>query len=125
MKLFIAISRWLPVAGLILLFTVGCGPTQTTVASIATSPAQFDGKNVAVRGRATDVDARTSRAGNDYTMIQVRDEGAAVTVFTWGHPDIWNGDRIEVEGLFERAKRVGSHVFFNELSARSIRPLVN
>jgi RecJ-like exonuclease len=116
-----AVNRWLPITALILLFTVvGC-TVETTASSILANPAQFDGKSVSIQGAIVAVKETTSRAGNDYATFEVRDvTGGAVKVFTWGHPDIMNGDPVQVIGVFQQVRRVGQYTFYNEIEARSI-----
>jgi len=63
-----------------------------------------------------------SRRGNAYTTLQVQDTGPGITVFTYGHLNIVNGDRVEVTGVFSQIKHVGSYTFYNEIEASSVTP---
>ena len=97
----------------------------TSIQSIITNPAEFDGKTVTIQGTAAAVKETTSRAGNAYATLQIQDTGGAIKVFTWGHPSTRNGDRVEVTGVFQQVKRVGRYTFYNEIEAQSIKPFAN
>jgi hypothetical protein len=45
-----------------------------------------------------------------------------VSVFTWGPPVLSNGDRVEVEGVFQQVTHVGRYTFYNEVEAQRVRP---
>lgn len=91
---------------------------------LTANPAKFDGQTVTLRGTAQAVKATTSRKGNDYTTFQVKDgSGAAIKVFSWGHPEIQNGSTVEIVGVFQQVKPVGRYTFYNEVEAETVRPL--
>ena len=66
----------------------------------------------AVRG----VLAKASHRGNDYETFSLC-EKSCVKVFAWGHPQIREGQRLEVKGTFQAVKRVGQYNFRNEIEA--------
>jgi DNA/RNA endonuclease YhcR with UshA esterase domain len=77
---------------------------------------------VTVQGTATAVTKPTSRAGNPYITLRVQDsDGSSVKVFMFGHPEIKEGDRVEVTGVFEQVKRVRNYTFYNEIDATNIQ----
>ena len=117
----------LPIASIfLLLIVVGCSAKAATVFAINANPAQFDGKNITVRGTVDEVRKTTSRAGNDYSTFQIRDAaGDGVKVFTWGHPTIMNGDPVQVTGVFQQVRHVGHYTFYNEIDAQSVRPFTH
>ena len=94
-----------------------------TVADVAKNPSAFDQKAVTVQGAARSISDRVSRRGNPYTTLNVTDQGQALKVFSFGTPTIKDGDRIEVQGVFRRVKRVGPYTFYDEIEASSISPL--
>jgi hypothetical protein len=96
---------------LVILFTFATAAAETTISLILASPAQFDGKTVTVRGVATAVKPTISRRGNPYTTLRLQHGGSAVTVYMPGHQSTTNGDRVEVTGVFQTIKRVGSYTF--------------
>jgi hypothetical protein len=107
-----------------LLPSILASAAEVSVKELTANPAKFDGQTVTLRGTAMAVKAITSRKGNDYTTFQVKDaSGAAVRVFSWGHPAIKEGTAIEVIGVFQQVKRVGRYTFHNEVEAQTVRPL--
>jgi hypothetical protein len=91
-------------------------------ASVCSNPAAFDGQNVTLDGTVTDLKEKRSRKGNDYTTFKLQDCGA-ISIFTWGHPTISNGDHVRVEGEFETDRHKGPNRFPNDLEATKISPL--
>jgi hypothetical protein len=93
----------------------------TTVKAILENPSRYDGQEVTISGKASSVKPTTSRKGNDYMTFQVTDSsGAGVTVFTWGHPTITSGSVVRVTGTFQRVKRVGRRIFYNQIDANRV-----
>jgi hypothetical protein len=94
------------------------------IGDILNRPDAFDGREVVLEGKASALDPRTSRRGNDYFTFRLSDEaGSSLKVFSWGKPAIVPGDRVEVRGRFQRERRVGRYVFTNEIEASRIRKL--
>jgi hypothetical protein len=94
---------------------------EVTVASLLAAPDRYDQQEVTLTGTAQAVKPTTSRRGNPYTTFQLSDpSGKAVTIFSWGHPDLKTGDRVEVTGIFQRVKRVGQYTFYNEIEAKAV-----
>ncbi len=94
------------------------------IGDILARPEAFDGRQVVLAGRASAVDPRTSQRGNDYFTFRLSDETAAsLKVFSWGKPMFAPGDRVEVHGRFQRERRVGRHIFTNEVEALRVRKL--
>jgi len=94
------------------------------IGDIVARPDAFDGREVVLEGKASAVDPRTSRRGNDYCTFRLSDEkGTSLKVFSWGKPAIVPGDRVEIRGRFQRERRVGRYVFTNEIEASHIRKL--
>src|SRR5207253_9243030 len=108
------------IASLLLLF--GRTRWAATVAEIAKNPAAFDQKTVTISGAAEEISSRTSRRGNPYTTFRLSDQGEAVKVFTFGKPDIKDGDRVEVRSVFQRVKLVGAYTFHDDIDASSVTP---
>jgi hypothetical protein len=49
--------------------------------------------------------------------------GAAIKVFTWGHPGTKAGDIVRVTEVFQQVKRVRQYTFYNEIEAQSVTPI--
>lgn len=94
------------------------------IGDILARPETFDRREVVLIGKASALDPRTSQRGNDYFTFRLEDEtGASLKVFSWGKPAIAPGDRVEVQGRFQKERRVGRHIFTNEVEAFRIRKL--
>jgi hypothetical protein len=94
------------------------------IGDVLAQPDAFDGREVMIEGKASAVDPRTSRRGNDYFTFRISDEtGTSLKVFSWGKPAFAPGDRVEVSGRFQRERRVGRYSFTNEVDAFRIRKL--
>ncbi|MFI5342441.1 MAG: hypothetical protein ACHQ7N_21730 [Candidatus Methylomirabilales bacterium] len=116
--------RWSWLGFSLLLVSVLAFAAEVSVKDLTANPAKFDGQTVTLRGTATAVKATVSPKGNPYTTFQVKDSsGAAVRVFSWGHPEIREGVSVEVVGVFQQIKKVGRNTFYNEVEAQTVRPL--
>ena len=118
---------WLSIAGLVLLLTVvsNAALTSVRVPDILANLQQFDGKTVTIRGTAGAVKQPVSKKGNAYTTLRVKDGGAEITVFTFGHPNILNDDCVEVTGVFSQVTQVPPYIFYNEIKASTIMKLAS
>jgi len=114
-------------AGLVLAVLLGVSaPAQAVRADYVTTgqllgaPDKWHGRPVVVSGTVARLEPRTSARGNAYFTFQLVD-GAAVRVFSYGIPEVREGQRVQVEGTFHKVKRVGTHTFQNQVDARVIR----
>jgi hypothetical protein len=95
-----------------------------SIGDILARPAAFDGRDVLLEGKASAIDPRTSRRGNEYFTFRLSDAtGASLKVFSRGKLTVAPGDRVEVRGRFQRERRVGRYTFTNEVEASRIRKL--
>jgi hypothetical protein len=116
----LAVLLWV----VVLLGLAGPALARDRLGDILARPDAFDGREVVLAGKASAVDPRTSRRGNDYFTFRLSDEtGASLKVFSRGKPAIAPGDRVEVRGRFQRERRVGRYTFTNEVEASRIRKL--
>ena len=92
------------------------------ICSIVTKPTSFDHQSVALQGTVTSLKETTSHKGNDYTTFKLQDPTGcgALSVFTWGHPTLSNGNHVQVEGTFETEHHQGQYTFYNELEATKV-----
>jgi hypothetical protein len=118
----------------LLLGTVGLTITSSTltnaaeiaVCQLVAKPASFDHQNVTLQGSVAALRETTSRAGNDYTTFKLQDpttSSCAVSIFTWGHPTLTNGDHVRVDGVFETEHHQGRYTFYNEVEATKVAPV--
>ena len=98
------------------------GLAHITLCAIVAQPGKFDNQGVALDGVVTDLRETTSQRRNDYTTFNLKDAGGcgAVTIFTWGHPPLTEGEPVHVVGLFEIEHHAGKYIFRNEISASQI-----
>ncbi|MDW8105843.1 MAG: hypothetical protein RMK45_00020 [Armatimonadota bacterium] len=92
-------------------------PIKTSVAAILKDPDKFHRKLVQVEGTVSDLKKKVSRAGNEYTTFKLNSEGKQLAVFSYGHLNIQDEDKVIVIGKFYKEKRVGRSVFKNEIDA--------
>lgn len=95
-----------------------------TIADLNRDPARWHQKDVRVTGKTGQIKPKTSKAGRDYTVFPLYGEayGDKVSVFTWGHPALAQGQKVTVTGTFVKEKTVGPYTFTNEIEAEEIRP---
>lgn len=93
----------------------------SSIALLLSAPENWDGKQVEIVGEVDDFKRRRSRKGNLYSTFYVADgEGYRVKIFSWGHPEIADGDRVAVSGVFRETKKVGGLDFHNEVEADQV-----
>jgi hypothetical protein len=97
-------------------------PLQVDICSIVGSPAKYDHQTVTLQGTATALKETTSHRGNDYTTFKLQDPSGcgAISVFSWGHAAMSNGDNVRVEGVFETEHHQGRYTFNNEVEATKV-----
>ena len=111
------------VVGLALFAPVPIEAREAAVSALVQNPAQYDGQTVTLHGTVAALKETVSRRGNDYTTFKLQDpSGGAVSIFAWGHPALKDGDRVEVEGVFQQVRHVGRYTFYDEVEAQSVRP---
>lgn len=117
-KLF---SNWLSLV--LVLSAVAVGNTaEVPICSIIAKPTSFDHQNVSLDGTVSSLKETTSHRGNEYTTFKLQDPSGcgALSVFTWGHPTVSNGDEVRVEGVFETEHHQGQYTFYNEVEATKV-----
>jgi len=95
---------------------------KASVQQILANPDTYDGQEVLLEGKATQIQLRVSRRGNEYATFTLFDaSGKGIKVFVWGHPKIEEGQKVTVAGTYQKVKRVGRYTFYNEVEAKEIR----
>ena len=95
---------------------------KVSLQEILSNPDKYDGQEVSVQGKASKIKPRTSKKGNDYMTFTLRDEsGKGMSIFTFGHPTISDGQKVTVTGIFQKVKKVGKYTFYNEIEAKEIK----
>ena len=104
------------------LISLAANAAEISVHSLVLNPKSFDHQTITLQGTATIVKETTSRKGNDYTTFKLQDPNGsdAVSVFSWGHPALTNGDHVRVDGVFETEHHQGQYTFYNEVEATKV-----
>lgn len=81
------------------------------IADLAKKPEDFDKKVVKVTGTVDKFKAKTSKAGNDYYVFDLKDGKEKISVYGQGKLDKEpkDGDKVEVEGKFEKEHKVNAN----------------
>ncbi len=99
-----------------LALTTGLAFAADSIDNIASNNAVFDGKSVTVTGTVSDVKAKTSKRGNDYTTFDIC-ATKCIGVYVHGHPTVANGTTVTVTGDYTASKSMGSFTITNQISA--------
>ncbi len=94
-----------------------------TVKDLLAEPDKWHGRAVVVTGSVGKLEPRTSQRGNSYYTFLLNDGKQSVTVFSYGTPEVKDGNRVQVEGTFLKVERVGKYTFQNQVDAIRIRVL--
>lgn len=78
---------------------------QTPIKDILGNPRKYDGKVVTIHGKALFVKEKTSKTGKLYTTFDLYDGEEKITIFTLGHNQVKNGERVVVAGIFKETKK--------------------
>lgn len=107
---------------ILLQFQVTLAAEKASVQEILSNPDKYDGQEVSVQGKASKINPRTSKKGNDYMTFTLGDEsGKGMNIFTFGHPPISDGQKVTVTGIYQKVKKVGKYTFYNEIEAKEIK----
>ena len=95
-RTLIPLLAWLAVV----LFAAGAPAARAdlvTVKDLLAEPDKWHGRAVIVSGNVVKLGPRTSQRGNPYYTFLLTDGSASVTVFSYGTPEIKDGDIITVD----------------------------
>jgi hypothetical protein len=106
------------VAAVVVATSVAVASGTVSISALLATPSTYDGAHVVVTGTVSNVNPKTSRAGNEYETFSLCDANSnCVKVFTWGQPALNDGDRKTVRGVFSAVKHVGGYNFYNEIES--------
>jgi hypothetical protein len=97
--------------------------SKVSVTDLMTNIDKYDRQLVSVSGTVTDYQERVSRRGNPYTVFKLQDGGQSVSIYSRSNLGLSNGMKVNVEGIFWKAKKVGQYTFYNEINAESVKPI--
>lgn len=97
----------------------GFRPVAATAAEVLAAREKFDGQAVRVVGKVSKYQAKTSRRGNPYTVFTIEAGGAKLSVYHQEHqaPAPKDGDTVEVTGVYEKERKVGSFTVKDQVDA--------
>jgi len=91
---------------------------KTSVSDILSNQDKYDGKMVKVEGKIGSIRFKTSKKGNAYTTLLIKDSSNAVlNIFSFGTLSLKKNDFVIVIGRYQKVKHVGSFTFYNEIDA--------
>ncbi len=97
------------------------GPVAVKVDDLVSRRDELNEKVVQVTADIRDYEAKLSKKGNKYTVFKLIGKKHNISVWMGGHlkeadaPK--NGDTVQVIGIFDKEKKVGTLTFLNELDA--------
>ena len=92
---------------------------KVSVQEILSNPDKYDGQEVSLQGKATKIQARTSKKGNDYATFTLTDEwGKGMNIFTFGHPRIMDGQKVTVTAFIRRSRGSANTPFIMRLKQK-------
>jgi len=102
-------------------------PSKVKIIEVIKNPDKYDNQIISIEGYIQNIKQKISQRGNRYTTFSISDrEGNSLKVFLWGwegieEQNIKEGDKVEVEGKFQKIKYVGRYRFYNEIEAIKIK----
>ena len=90
------------------------------IGAVLSDPAGYDGQPVSLTGTVSQLDTRVSRRGNPYYTFKLDDGSGRVAVFSFGQLPCPSPSRVTVAGEFRHVKRVGTHMFYDQIDARRV-----
>jgi DNA polymerase III alpha subunit len=102
-------------------------PSKVKLSEVIKNPDKYDNRIISVEGYIQNIKQKISQRGNKYTTFSISDnEGNSLKVFLWGwegieEQNIEEGDKVEVEGKFQKIRYVGKYKFYNEIEAEKIK----
>ena len=102
---------------LIIISSITLAAQAITPSDVVNSPEKYDKKVIKVRGIVKKFKTKISKAGNDYILFDLTSGSEKIVIFGRGklERDLVDGDKVEVEGVFNKFKTVRSATFKNEL----------
>ncbi|OWU64418.1 MAG: hypothetical protein CBB60_009940 [Armatimonadetes bacterium Cent15-Ar3] len=78
------------------------------ISDLVKKPESFDKKTVKVTGTVDKFKAKTSKAGNDYYVFDLKEGKEKISVYGRGKLDKEpkDGDKVEIEGKFEKEHKI-------------------
>lgn len=80
-------------------------------------------KEVTVIGKVAEFKQRTSRAGNKYVTLKLKEGDKEVNVYMQGElkPAVKDGDKVRVKGIFRKEKKLRDFTVKDEIDATPLK----
>jgi hypothetical protein len=96
-------------------------PPEITAGKIVADKDSYDGKEVSVSGKISNLKFKASRGAKKYTtFVLVGESGGRINVITSEQPKLKPGQKVRVTGVYRKSKKVGMYTFRNEIEAKKI-----
>lgn len=117
------IIRTAAAAALFALAAIVPAAEKVSVDALMSSAAKYDNKLVTVTGKVAEYQAKTSKAGNTYTVFKLKGGKQTVNVYLREKlsPPLKDGQKVQLTGTFRQEKKVGAMTFKNEIDATTDR----
>ena len=96
----------------------------TTVDQIVAHKDSYDGKEVSVSGKISNLKFKTSKGGNKYTtFLLVGESGGRINVYVSEHPKLKPAQKVRVTGIYRKVKKTAHRNYYNEIEASEVNAL--
>jgi hypothetical protein len=99
-------------------------PVGTTVDKIVAHKDSYDGREVSVSGKISNLKFRTLKGGNKFTtFLLVGESGGRINVFISEHPKLKTAQKVRVTGIYRKVKKTAHRNHYNEIEASEVKAL--
>jgi hypothetical protein len=99
-------------------------PVETPAEKIVADKDSYDGKEVSVSGKISNLKFKTLKGGNKYaTFLLVGESGGRINVIISEHPKLKPGQKVRVTGLYRKVKKAPHRNYYNEIEASEVKAL--
>jgi hypothetical protein len=99
-------------------------PVETPAEKIVADKGSYDGKEVSVSGKISNLKFKTLKGGNNYTtFVLVGKSGGRINVFIEGRLKLKPGQKVRVTGLYRKVKKTAHRNYYNEIEASEVKAL--
>lgn len=94
-----------------------------SVSALLKAADKHDSREVFVKGKVSKFDQKTSRAGNKYFTLVLKEGEDVLNVYSRGElkPPVKAGDIVEVRGVFRKEKKLRDFTVKNEVDATEMK----
>jgi len=97
---------------------------ETTADKIVAKKDSYDGKEVSVSGKISNLKFKTSNGGSKYTtFVLVGESGGRINVLISKHPKLKPTQKVRVTGIYRKVNKTGKYTFRNQIEASEVTTL--